>query len=207
MLDDTAGPGAGQPLGDEPAMTDSTATEVPAGAGGDQAPQDGGSPAATSGNGTTPEGQVPGGVPLMERQPAAKSQATEQAPSVTLTRDELAETAGCPLPLLNDLERFGLLRGRTVGRGVLYDHDALVVARLAAQFARHGLEPRHLRSFRLAAEREIGLFAQVVGPLMQRRDASAHGRAMETLTELADLASELHEVLVRDLVNREFGKS
>jgi DNA-binding transcriptional MerR regulator len=138
----------------------------------------------------------PGSAPQPDQPPAI----------VALTRDELAELSGCSIPVLSDLERFGLLHGKTVGRGVLYDNDAVVVARLAANFANHGLEPRHLRSFRLAAEREIGLFAQVVGPLLQRRDAMAHDRAMQTLTELADLASELHEVLVRNLVNREFGK-
>jgi hypothetical protein len=144
--------------------------------------------------------------PSAPSRPETPPQASQPPAIVTLTRDELAELSGCSTPVLNDLERFGLLHGKTVGRGVLYDDDAVVVARLAASFANHGLEPRHLRSFRLAAEREIGLFAQVVGPLLQRRDAMAHDRAMQTLTELADLASELHEVLVRDLVNREFGK-
>lgn len=135
---------------------------------------------------------------------AANGPAEVAAPAeVALTRDELARASGCSPSVLGDLERFGLLRGTSSGSTVLYDHGAMTVATLAARFASHGLEPRHLRSFRQAAEREIGLFAQVVGPLLQRRDPSAHALAVEALTELVDLAAQLHRVLIDDLAAEE----
>lgn len=124
---------------------------------------------------------------------------------LAVTRDELAAASGCSVPVLHDLERFGLLQGRTAGSTVVYGDESLRVARLAARFGEHGLEPRHLRSFRQSAERQIGLFAQVVGPLLQRRDTAAHDRAAETVDELVGLAADLQSVLVARLVAEELG--
>jgi DNA-binding transcriptional MerR regulator len=137
--------------------------------------------------------------------PPLTSQASDHDGGDTFTRDELAQASGCSVAVLNDLEKFGLVRARAAGPSVRYDTDALAVARLAARFGAHGLEPRHLRSFRQAAEREIGLFAQVVGPLLQRRDPSAHDQANETVRDLVLMASELHRILVEHLASEELG--
>ena len=53
-----------------------------------------------------------------------------------------------------------------------YDADALVVATVAAQLAEYGLTARHLRAYRAAADREVGLFTQLITPLA----ACVHGR-------------------------------
>ncbi len=63
--------------------------------------------------------------------------------------------------------------------------------------ARYGLEARHLRAFRTAAEREVGLFSQVVGPMARQRGAEARARAEETVRELAALSVRLHAALVQ----------
>ena len=81
--------------------------------------------------------------------------------SVSLTAEELADASGLTDSEIDDLERFGLLSGRNVGGSVLFDEEALVVARLAADFARHGVEPRHLRMYVNATEREAGFFEQL----------------------------------------------
>ena len=57
--------------------------------------------------------------------------------------------------------------------------------------------PRHLRAFRTAAEREVGLFAQVVGPMSRQRGGEAKARAEETMRELAALSVRLHAALVQ----------
>ena len=99
-----------------------------------------------------------------------------------LTRDELLVAAGISAELLDELEGHGLV----VAGGNHYDGDAIVVARLAAEFAPHGIEPRHLRQFRTAADREVGLIEQVTGP-----------RRTEQTEQLAALAVRLHAALVR----------
>jgi hypothetical protein len=63
--------------------------------------------------------------------------------------------------------------------------------------ARYGLEGRHLRAFRTTAEREVGLFSQVVGPMARQRGSEARARAEETVRELASLSVRLHAALVQ----------
>ena len=87
---------------------------------------------------------------------------------ISLKSDNLEE-------LLEQLEQFGLVSPRP-GTGH-YDTDALVVARTARELADFGIEPRHLRAFKAAADREVGLVQQVVAPLERGRDAAASARA------------------------------
>ena len=59
--------------------------------------------------------------------------------------------------MVDELQQFGLISARTVVGGTQYfDATALAVARAAAGFARHGVEARHLRAWRNAADREAG---------------------------------------------------
>ena len=55
---------------------------------------------------------------------------------------------------------------------------ALQVARIAAQMAEFGYGPRHLRPFRLAADRELALVEQVVKPMARgpQQDGAVKGR-------------------------------
>ncbi|GAA5180783.1 MerR family transcriptional regulator [Rugosimonospora acidiphila] len=110
-----------------------------------------------------------------------------------LSREELLTRSGLAEPVLADLEQHGLLRARA-GR---YDTDALAVARVAAQLAEYGLEPRHLRAYRAAADREVGLFTQLVAPLARQTTPAARDRAAEVVRELTALSQQLHSALVR----------
>jgi DNA-binding transcriptional MerR regulator len=118
------------------------------------------------------------------------------ASGVSLGAGELARAAGLSPETLGDLERFGLLPGRSAG-GVAYDEDDLVVANLAAAFLRLGVEPRHLRIYVTASERETGLLTQVVGPQLRQRDPRARRQAVRDLEELAHLGRTLRETLTR----------
>jgi hypothetical protein len=71
--------------------------------------------------------------------------------------------------------------------------------------ARYGIEPRHLRAYRTAADREIGLFEQVVTPLIRQRNPEARGRADEAIRELAALSVKLHATLVKAGLRAELG--
>jgi DNA-binding transcriptional MerR regulator len=114
-------------------------------------------------------------------------------PDVRLDRTELLARSGLAEPVLAELEKLGLVRNRA-GR---YDGDALVVARVAAQLAGYGLEPRHLRGYRTAADREVGLFAQLVAPIARQHSPAARDRAAELVRELTGLSQQLHAALVR----------
>lgn len=112
-----------------------------------------------------------------------------------LSRRELVKVAEITEELLDQLEQFGLLRPRP-GTGH-YDTDALVIARTARELADFGFEPRHLRAFKTAADREVGLVQQVVAPMERGRDAGAKGRAADAVTEIAALSVRLHATLVK----------
>lgn len=116
-----------------------------------------------------------------------------------LSRDELVEGAGIDEALLDQIEGYGLLGPvrRATGRSPAYDADALVVATVVAEMSAYGLEPRHLRSFRTAADRESDLVAQVVAPLLRQRSQQARARAEEVAREMASLSLRLHTALVR----------
>ena len=112
-----------------------------------------------------------------------------------LSRKELLKIADIPEDLLEQLEQYGLITRRP-GTGH-YDTDALVIAQTARELADFGFEPRHLRAFKTAADREVGLVEQVVAPHKRGRDAAAKARAEETVSEIAALSVRLHATLVK----------
>lgn len=122
------------------------------------------------------------------------------APSadMRLSRDELVKASGITDVALTELESFGLI---TI-RGRHYDADALSVATAVASMSAFGIEPRHLRSFKSAADREIGLIEQVITPLNRQKNSDSKARAEEVSKEIAALSIRLHASLVRAGLNR-----
>ncbi|MFN2478498.1 MAG: MerR family transcriptional regulator [Pseudonocardiaceae bacterium] len=111
-----------------------------------------------------------------------------------VTQEELLAVAGIGRAALTELEQFGLIRPGAAG---FYDTDAVLVAKTARAMTDFGLEPRHLRSFRASADREVGLLAQIVTPMSRQRDPDARARADEVVRELAVLSLRLHALLVK----------
>ncbi|GAB3345844.1 transcriptional regulator FtsR [Modestobacter lapidis] len=120
------------------------------------------------------------------------SPAGRPAPAA-LSAEEFARAAGLDDAQLADCVQFGLVGQDDRGRHPASD---LPVARAAAGLARHGIEPRHLRVYRTAAEREAGLLEQLVSPLLRARPEEARARAAEQLQELAELSVQLHTALL-----------
>ena len=114
-------------------------------------------------------------------------------PRLRLSRDELLSESGLTDDLLAQLEATGLV----AAEGRHYDGDALVVAATVSQMLGYGLEIRHLRPFRLSAERQAALVHQVVSPLARSRNAETRERATGALAELASLSLRLHATLLR----------
>jgi len=117
--------------------------------------------------------------------------------SVSLTADELAQASGLSARAVRELEGYGLLETHVVGDTSYYDADALVIARTAAGFLEHGIEARHIRSYKVAVEREAGLYEQIVLPLLKQRNPDARRRADQTVAELVRLGDEMRGVLLR----------
>ncbi len=115
----------------------------------------------------------------------------------SLTGDELASATGLTAKAIAELERYGLITGRPMGRDTIYDEEALTVGRLCASFARFGVEPRHLRMYKVAAEREATVFDQVVLPLMKQRNPDARRRAIDNVGELASLGDAMRAAMLR----------
>lgn len=116
---------------------------------------------------------------------------------VSMSATELAEASGLRLEDVAQLQRYGLITGRALGDETYFDEEALVVVRLAAGFLRHGVEPRHLRMYRTAAEREAAFFEQLVVPMLRQRNPRARQQATETLVELAKLGQGLRDAMLR----------
>jgi DNA-binding transcriptional MerR regulator len=124
----------------------------------------------------------------------------ERGPDLRLSRDDLIAAAPVDPALLDALESFGLVASAP-GTGS-FDAEAVTIARAATELARFGIEPRHLRTFKMAAEREAGLVEQVVAPLRRQRGPEAAGRADEAEREVAALCLRLHAALVKTTLDR-----
>ena len=121
-----------------------------------------------------------------------------ESSELRLSRDELLKASGLKDDQLVELESFGLI----TLQGRYYDNDALAVAKVVTELSSFGIEGRHLRSFKSASDREIGLIEQVITPLTRQRSIEAKARAEEVQRELASLSVRLHAALVRSGLNR-----
>ena len=109
-----------------------------------------------------------------------------------LSRRQLLDAAGISEAELTELEDYGLIR--RMGRQ--YGADALAVARAMAALRQYGVQARHLRAVKAAADREVSLVEQVVAPQLRQRGAGAREAAARTAWQIADLTLRLHATLV-----------
>ncbi|WP_329446803.1 MerR family transcriptional regulator [Streptomyces sp. NBC_01426] len=118
----------------------------------------------------------------------------ERATSARVGRAELVSAAEVDEAQLAEWESYGLI-AEAPGGG--FDAETVTVARLIADLGRFGLEPRHLRAMKAAADREAGLVEQLVAPLRRHRNPQTRAHAEATMRELAGLSVRLHEALVQ----------
>jgi DNA-binding transcriptional MerR regulator len=132
-----------------------------------------------------------GGTPAL---PGATSAATVQATANRFTRDELVREAGATAALLDEAIAASVIRPAEV-----YGADALGALRALVALRSVGIEPRHLRGIRAAAEREAALIDQAIAP-ERRRDPAGRARSAERARELAEHLAIVHaSVLQRAL--------
>jgi DNA-binding transcriptional MerR regulator len=151
-----------------------------------------------------PDGELPQmgsayGVPRLVQVPdgtadGAPDTAAATAQQVRLRREDLLARSGVDEDLLNALVRAGVIKPGPAG---FFDEHSVVVAQCARALAEYGIEPRHLRAFRSAADRQSDLIAQIAGPVVK---AGARDRADDLAREVAALAITLHTSLIKSAV-------
>lgn len=135
--------------------------------------------------------------------PVSSSPSSSASEELRLSREELMSRAGLDDALLRALEQHGLISVRNGGG---YDADALEVASAAARLNEYGFEPRHLRAYRAAADREIGLFTQLVAAMTRQQSPAGRAKAADTVDELATLTQRVHAALVRAGLRETLGR-
>ncbi|HXQ18791.1 MAG TPA: MerR family transcriptional regulator [Acidimicrobiales bacterium] len=139
--------------------------------------------------------------------PEAEVRPAETPPSgSSLTIEELCHASGLSITEVAALEGFGLVEPVTVAGTLYYDEECLTVAKLVSDFARYGIEPRHLRLYRNAVDRELGLVEQIITPLLRQRNPEARKRAADTAADLNRLGQQLRGALLRKGIRNHFGR-
>ncbi|WP_221358676.1 transcriptional regulator FtsR [Streptomyces beigongshangae] len=134
-------------------------------------------------------------VPSAGRQHAGEAPGeSEGSVMARIGRAELLAAAGIGEQELAEWESYGLITPLPDG---VYDAEAVTVAGLVLELGRSGIEPRHLRAVKAAADREAGLVDQVVAPLRLHRNPQTRAHAQARTKELAGLAVRLHAALVQ----------
>ncbi|MFV0450786.1 MAG: MerR family transcriptional regulator [Propioniciclava sp.] len=109
---------------------------------------------------------------------------------IHVTRKQLLRLSGLSEAHLAELERHELVMPR---RGTIYyGRDALTIAVVSRKLEPYGLDARHLRVIRHAAEREAAILDQALVPHAQR---GAQGR--QAVQDLSHLMMTAHAALVR----------
>lgn len=111
-----------------------------------------------------------------------------------LPRAELEGSTGASEAFVDRLVEYGLAIPDEDGR---FDEHAVRAVKASLLLAESGIEPRHLRAFRTAADREVGLIEQSISALTGRKDASAAARAADAASGITDAVLDLHGALVR----------
>lgn len=121
------------------------------------------------------------------------------APGVVLDGAEVCSMSGLTPQQLAQVESYGVVVPAANGS---YDEDALEIARIAKRFLDLGVDARHLRGWRVAADREAGLFEQVIQPLLRQRNPQSSDHAVAQLNELAMFGGQLRSAMMRTLLRQ-----
>jgi DNA-binding transcriptional MerR regulator len=126
--------------------------------------------------------------------PAPATPPPPPKPPVRMTRADLLEASGLTDAALTELERTQIVQAR---RGTYYGRDALTLAIAARRMAEYGIDGRHLRAFKMSADREVGLVEQAIAPHLRRA-----GGNRDVQGEVTQLVISFHAALVRTAMER-----
>jgi DNA-binding transcriptional MerR regulator len=130
--------------------------------------------------------------------PQGRAAAVAELGDLSLSREELKQTTGASETQLRGLEDFAVLDRKAEGS---YDGNDVVAVRAAIGLFDFGLEPRHMRMFRQAIEREAALVGQIVAPLAQKRDPAAAQQVRRSSRRIVELTRQLREALLQSALS------
>ncbi|GAA2022116.1 MerR family transcriptional regulator [Agromyces tropicus] len=127
--------------------------------------------------------------------PGAVDAAGFRATAARFSRDDLIREAGATAALLDEAIAASLIRPAEV-----YGPDARDLLAALAVLRGSGIEPRHLRGLRSAAERQAVLVEQAIAP-ERRPDPAGRARSAERARELGDRLAAVHAAVLRQALD------
>lgn len=119
----------------------------------------------------------------------------------SIPRDQLLQQFEIDASFLKELESSGLISGHEVGDTTFFDASSIAIAKAAARFQELGIDIRHLRAWKSAADREVSLFEQRILPYLRQRNPVARDEALRMLAEFMELGGQLRSALIqRDII-------
>lgn len=122
------------------------------------------------------------------------------ASGLQLSFDDLVASSGLDAENIRELEEYGLVDSHPFEGGVYYDEDDLMVAKVAKDFSKFGIHPRHMRMYRNFADREAGLFEQIFLPLT--RSDNGRRQLTQSMNELVKLSKRLKHIVLRSALRQ-----
>jgi DNA-binding transcriptional MerR regulator len=152
-----------------------------------------GGPPAGPTSGSSPSGLSAPGAPVPASGPAGVAAPSKQP--LRLSRHDLLEASGLTEQALTELERTQIVIPK---RGTSsYGREALTLAVAARKLGEYGVDSRHLRAFKMSADREVGLVEQAIAPYVRRAGANK-----DVPGEVTQLVISFHAALVRLAMER-----
>ena len=143
----------------------------------------------------TLEATTPPGPSAVATPPAPAAPPAAPKKALRLSRADLLEASGLNEAGLSELERTGIVTPRRGGS--FYGRDALTLAIAARRLGEYGIDGRHLRAFKMSADREVGLVEQAIAPYVRRA-----GGNKDVSGEVTQLVISFHAALVRTAMER-----
>lgn len=157
-------------------------------------------PARSRSRGDTGDDRTGGAVPsdpIRVRQFSVEDLTSTSGRGDFLSAEEVCEMFDIEQSLLDELEKFGLIAPRRYGGTTSFDGSDVEIIAVSVRYAAMGVEPRHLRMYKIAAEREAGFVEQLVLPILKQRNPAAKQNAAERSSQLASMGDELHNLILR----------
>jgi DNA-binding transcriptional MerR regulator len=124
-----------------------------------------------------------------------------------LLKENVPQVMDISISFVETLEDFGLICKHEGEEGVYFDKEDVKILRIAREFARYGLEPRHMRMYETLTDREAIAFEQIITPALMSKDQEAKRKALDNLLQLVNLSRELKDLLLKNRIKQHFTKA
>ncbi len=148
------------------------------------------------------KGRIPDELRPMVTRPETVALPFDEVATVSL---EQAQSAlGLPVSFVRELAECKLVRVEKGEDGDELRRADVEVAHACWDLRKFGVEPRHLRPYTNAAEREAALFSQILMPTMRHRTPETRQKLVDSIGELSRLTDELKRNLLKRALSDAF---